>query len=835
MLCARAALVAVLCTTCLATLSPTLPAPGAYCTAGSPQQCNATNLCPPVAPYQCNHQNRSATPSCDTVPFTPVSCNGECFDARTCEVEKCPPCDTNSAGCNNCTQGSWYFCSEGTLEGHCFESAAEVTNTTTCTNCCYARACHVCPPCTMAQCDKYPCPGSTEVCLTNGGCASGHVWPTPECPECCALSSCPTPPPRPANPWDAVPLPVNCNATGLPDLSPSPAATPYGGVDVSQHGCRAWVTSDSCCGYVPRFNWILSTCHQNISKRNTQACTHVGANFTRFNINYVAVYQWDGTGWNRDDTSSVEYGANMTEYYLGGGWPNDWDLKYGPTTAFTGTNGVGPPAMMFVLSADAFAWSAFYALNQITVNRGPGGEVVADNCWSSSSGEFDFVESPFWAGVTIPTDRLYFTTTADSGRCLPTAKSAPSRYSSECSSNQCCLQCSCDLGSDAPVCFGETDNIGYTPMGCIQLNGTVPNGSMVFTVDGSNVSCANFTGAVGGGADSSSYFKQPNEYGDEPAVFAAVIDADGTTVYRWPADDLSIWPGITRFYAASRLDAVTGATRPTKVTFETPCVDPTKACGITHPSCAGDCPLIEAGGVFGEYTAGGAYCVEAAKDKQNWWDLFVSTGQLDGRMAADKLPFYAPVPHFTPPLPFYCNGSCGALCVNESCSVNSTYMCTSGDGYMGCTTDAITWPTSGRCGSCCNTTSCYFECPVCSEAEEAQFCGSCPSTAPYACTAGPAAGGCQPTNGWGQNPRACHSCCVCQGASNSPPATTATPPPFTLLSRAVYASSRSGSSLAAVFGMCAVLVAVAMAVKQRIEARRAAAAGSRNDKTVQLP
>jgi hypothetical protein len=432
-----------------------------------------------------------------------------------------------------------------------------------------------------------------------------------------------------------------CNATGLPALSPNPATTPWGGIDVSNFQCKAEVTSESCCGYVPRFNWILSTCQLDPKNRTTQACQHAGANASRLNVNYLSVYQWDGSGWNIDEASSLASGADLDSMLVGEGPPNEWDLKYGPTTNHTGTNGVGPPAMLFVLSAEEFVWSAFYALNQITVNRGPGGEVMKDNCWSSSSGEFDFVEAPFWAGVVIPTNRLYFTSTANSGRCIPTAKSVPSRYASECNDDQCCLPCNCEFASGAPVCFGSKNDIGYASLGCTQYNATgfLGPGQEVILLGGSNVSCANHSGSIGGGGDSSSYFVQPDT--PEPMIYAAVVDGDGMTTYRWRSSQENVWPGISRKYSVSRLTA----TRPTaNVAFGTPC-DTLEPCAIHQPACGDDCPLIEAGGKFGLNTPGGPFAVEAAKVGQNWWNLFNSTGQLTGRLtSASQLAFYSPVP-----------------------------------------------------------------------------------------------------------------------------------------------------------------------------------------------
>lgn len=747
-----------------------------FCPPVSPSWCNTPSVtCTGLAPYQC--MRSYGAPGCNAVPWTPTSCNGTCVNVAACDPGSCSvPCNSSSEGCG-CAASTPYYCSSGEYMGVCWPNASILAHSTGCQSCCNSTACHVCPPCTPEQCASTQClPPATQACLEKqGGC--GDVYPNRACLRCCSIASCPTPPPppptpkptpKPASPWDLVPGPSLCNSTGPPAFSPSPSATPYGAADVSNYGCREHVHED-CCGYYPRFNWILSTCERDVAKRSTMACKHSGASHSRMEINYVAAYQWNGSAWKLDPTSSAWHGAdspvNLTDFFVGGGWPQDWDLKYAPTSSNRGTNGLGPPGMLFVLSAKQFAWSAFYVLNQITVNRGPGGEKFPDNCWSSSSGEFDLIESPFWADVIIPENRLYLTTTADSGRCLPAAKNIPPAFAKTCNSAPCCQQCACGNAS-GKICYGNPSDIGYQAMGCQHEDHPEPLGpnQTVFTVDGSNTTCGNHFGAVAGGGDSSAYFVQPNLDGDVPMMYAAVIDRDGVSMYRWPADRDDVWPGLDPWTP----DATLTTTRPDIMTFKTPCNDSSEPCGIYEPSCHGDCPVIEAGNVFGLDQSGGPYAAEAAKQGMNWWHLFNSTGQIAGRVSKTGIPYSSPVPHFTPKLPFNCTGSCGVNCSREQCSPAVPYMCTWGDGIHGCAKYPDQWPLSGRCLQCCNVSSCYFECTTCSGSDYDRFCVKthpCKS-GDFICTSGNATKGCATqADFWGHTPSTCSSCCRCPRGS----------------------------------------------------------------------
>jgi hypothetical protein len=499
------------------------------------------------------------------------------------------------------------------------------------------------------------------------------------------------------------------------------------------------------------------------------ACTHKGAANVSLELNYVSAYQWDGNTWVKAVDSSIEPNADgsyidLDSYLMGGGYRQDWDVKFAPTTAVTGTNGLGPPGMMLIISAHTFRWSALYVLNQITLNRGPGDERAPDNCWGSSAGEFDLIEPAFWAGVRLPLDRLYVTTTADSGRCIPSQKSVPRSMAEHCSDPYCCEMCSCmNATGPHPVCAGKKGDIGFSPMGCFARDGAapLPSGYKPFDSDRSNVSCAAHFGGVTGGADSNAWFGGAEA---EDVIYAAVIDRDGVSVYRWPNWREDMMPGVT---ATSSPEFISQA-RPSNVTIQPPCKDPLQACGIYEPSCVGDCPLIEAGGVFGLDQSAGAFAAEAARDGLNWWDLFDSTGQTTGRVTPANLPVYVATKHYAIPLPFHCNGSCGALCDSvRRCTSKFPYMCTGGDGFMGCSNNSRAWPLSHHCSSCCNVSSCFFECTTCPAYMCEQGAGGCPAKVPYQCTAGGAVGGCSASAAhWGNQP-SCHACCRCAPRSAS--------------------------------------------------------------------
>lgn len=634
-----------------------------------------------------------------------------------------------------------------------------------------------CPMCSTAQCDIPDFVCSTVapfLCLT-GTSAKGcqpEPWTEAGCDSCCDYASCLPPPPTPfpASPWDLVPASKNCTKNGSLAFAPNPAATPYGGVDVSSYGCYASVTTD-CCGLTPRFNWVLSTCNTDPSKRLSMACNHTFGNTSRAEIYYIKAYQWNTNDqqWVLDPKSSVEAPhpggiVNFSEWNMtitDNGYKQDWDLKYGPTTAGQGTDGLGPPAMMFVVSAKAFAWSSFYLLNQITLNRGPGAEHYTDNCWGSSSGELDLIEPPFWAGIDLPHDHLYLTVTANAGRCFPVQKMVSKRFQRECSDAYCCQMCACPPGM---VCFGNAAYAGYTHMGCMFPNETIPTGSQRFTVDGSPTACGEYFGGVAGGADSTAFFAgEPEDPNQAEVIFAAVVDGDGVTVMRWPAANESaagaIWPGIGKYTADRQLQQ-----RPSvRVDPRPPCKHFEEPCAIYEPSCDDDCVLLSASGVFGLDQMSGAYAAEAARDGLNWWNLFISTNQTPD-LRSNQLPMYVDVPTHPVPLPYSCNVSCGATRCHEDnrCPVTSPFMCTGGDGNNGCSNVSSFWPLSPHCNSCCDVILCEVPCSAtCTPAEcDAMNCNR--NLTRFYCGAGELKGACNADPNYFPDQAGCTACCDVQ-------------------------------------------------------------------------
>lgn len=447
------------------------------------------------------------------------------------------------------------------------------------------------------------------------------------------------------------------------------------------------------------------------------------------------------------------------------GYKQDWDLKFGPTTAAQETNGLGPPAMMFVLSAKQFTWSSFYLLNQITLNRGPGAEHYTDNCWSSSSGELDLIEPPFWAGIDLPHDRLYLTITANAGRCFPVQKKVGKRFQRECSDPYCCQMCACPPGFK---CFGDTRYAGYAPMGCMPANGTVPSGLQSFDVDGSDTACGEYFGGVSGGADSTAYFSHDPDNNESSVIYVTVVDADGVTVMRWPSANTKsaaeVWPGIGKYNADNTLrknPIVPVRPRP-------PCDDFSTPCAVFEPACDDECVILSASGVYGLDQMSGPYAAEAARDGLNWWNLFVSTNQTPG-MESNQLPMYVDVPVHPVPLPFLCNESCGPVMCHEvnRCPVTAPYMCTAGDGLNGCSNVSTFWPLSPHCNSCCDVTACEVPCLAnCTPAQCDQM--NCnPVLTPYYCFAGPSEGGCSAEASYFPQQATCDGCCDVQSCPSS--------------------------------------------------------------------
>lgn len=677
--------------------------------------------------------------------------NGHALRRRHHLKASCPPCPANGTMCQSdypdqCGITAPLLCIP---TGGCSS-----TPPAKCPDCCDSSGCFPpSPPCDESQCE-IPCPSGDNVFCSDHGCGKRQWWGYG---QCCNRSNCKSFPPP--NPWDRVPPSPNCSFEYPPRMEPDPRATSIGGTSVEHLRCKANVT-ESCCGFTPRFNWVLAGCHKNPADRTSMACTHAGASKTDLSLFYVAAYQFNGSHWVKDHNSSLQpeqpppATVNLSKFYLGNNFGSDWDIKYGPRTDYTGTQGLGPPAMLFVLSALKFSWSSFYVLNQITINRGPSD---LDNCWNSSTGEFDILEPPFWYDVLLPEERLYTTVNADSGRCLPTQQEVPKMFSSFCTDPNCCEMCDCQPGD---ICFGDPLWIGFQPMNCIPANQShlIPPGSTVFSILNSSTMCSNFSGGLGGGSDANAFFAQFEVAPDATSfVHATVIDRDGVSTYRWMThgdaeEDDSVWTGLGAYRSAPVLSQL----RPRGVNMTPPCLTP-YPCGYFLPSCVGDCPVnLAAGQNYGYNERAGPYAAEAARDGLNFWESFVSTDQP--HTSPMSMPFELNLPHPT------CVNRCPSLICHSltRCAAANPYQCTRSRSLNitgACSASPTHWRKLESCLDCCDTSFCTFRCTKC----DASLCHPplCGPAVPYQCTGGKSKGGCSANSTfWGDTP-ACTSCCYC--------------------------------------------------------------------------
>ncbi|CUG89091.1 Hypothetical protein, putative [Bodo saltans] len=771
--------------------------------------------CSASSPFLCV----STTPGrgeCSVGPWPLTLECTSCCDFRSCLLDCDVPCTQTQ--CDSCIAPSVTVCSAGSIVGQC-SNGVSWSPAGGCAACCNASECHngpappltnppiltpapgwtespttfapptplpmtppatptpsgQCPPCSAEQC---PGTDGNNLCtqlipfLCLEGQASGECLETPwesgACAKCCDYLDClPSPPaPYPSSPWLLVPPSDNCSSDAALFLGPNPSATPYGGIDVSGLGCRASVSED-CCGVVPRFNWVLAACHSDPAKRISMACNHTYGNTSVAEIYYISAYQWnrDSNSWVMDPSSSfaAQTPGDVLDFetlnltLMTPSDRQDWDLKYGPTTANQGTSGLGPPAMMFVLSAKQLNWIAFFALNQISSNRGPGGERFPDNCWSSSAGEFDFLEAPFWAGINLPSHHLYATITSGTGRCLPVQKMVSSHFNRECSDPHCCQMCSCPLGY---VCVGDPRLVGYETMSCILANETIPPGMVAFEIDGDPTACGAYFSAVPGGSQSTSFFANETASSTHEIIVVAVVDSDGVTVYRWPSSDESsgnsVWPGIRKFGS----DASVQRNSASSIQPSPPCSDVDNVCSVHLPSCDDDCVIDSAFGQFGSSQLSGSYSAECARDGLNWWTIFDSTEQT-GSMRSSQLPMFVHVPTTPIPPPFHCNTTCPPnVCHSaQRCNISMPFMCTSGDELNLCTDVPSQFPWSGHCNACCDIQSCEIQCQQqCSLSICATM--ACDTQAqPFFCSSGPLQGACSATSASFSQQPACYTCC----------------------------------------------------------------------------
>ena len=239
-------------------------------------------------------------------------------------------------------------------------------------------------------------------------------------------------------------------------------------------------------------------------------------------VNYIAAYQWNASAgmWGIAPASSFNTDGRFPAFDMMkpyGGLPEEqawlapqpggsvfWSTGYYPA----GVPGVGPPGMLFVLSTEDWFGGTFYALNTLTLGRGPAFNYpaescpsgISDNCWASgNAGEIDFLE-PSWnnAALAVNYTAAFATTSNQVGRCFTGGVNtggfrSPNWVATEAS---------------------PLDTPGWAP---------------------------------------------------EAVIFVAVVDSVGNWVYRIPAARADeIWPGIGRTTAAASLQAAP-ALRPDSV------------------------------------------------------------------------------------------------------------------------------------------------------------------------------------------------------------------------------------------------------------------------------
>lgn len=385
---------------------------------------------------------------------------------------------------------------------------------------------------------------------------------------------------------------------------PSNAPNDYCGCNVdcdsikdAQHcvGCCTWdnpnlrclkfneVGKGSACTQVsPRWNWILTTCDTMGGQAFGGACQENP--FTTLDVRYIALYQLAKVGgsfvWQIIPDSSlnwkgthelVDFSALPTEFTQsqagpirscsGGG--GGWNGAFFPYKSV----GAAPPAFLAVLSYKRFYNAAWFVLNQRILDGGPDIPTSSSgtNCWGEiSAGEIDFLETPNLFPQQMKSARGWniFRTTS---------------YNA---ANRCF------------ACNHGTQNGSFSLAGC-------------------------------GGEPAATFYDANNEFHSEHGhLWAAVIDARGTTLYKDP-----YWPGLTPTCAASTLQNL----HPAKPQQQQPCRDPAATCGVYLPSCVTNVTSAMTT-ITGGDTSRIPRCtphdwVLHTTCTNNWWNLMMDTGQ----------------------------------------------------------------------------------------------------------------------------------------------------------------------------------------------------------------
>eukprot|EP01125_Pyxidicula_operculata_P014917 TRINITY_DN5023_c0_g1_i1.p1 TRINITY_DN5023_c0_g1~~TRINITY_DN5023_c0_g1_i1.p1 ORF type:complete len:416 (+),score=79.81 TRINITY_DN5023_c0_g1_i1:275-1522(+) len=407
------------------------------------------------------------------------------------------------------------------------------------------------------------------------------------------------------------------------------------------------------------WNWILGGCDPKmppVGPTGSGACKADVQNSSKYEIYYIAAYQWDGDKWNLDTTSSV-FGKNQgvingspefeklkvcgtdSPYPPGG----DWQDKWSPRTATTDTQGLGPPAFMYVLSAKSLEWMTFFSLMQKTINRGTEDQFAPpgySNCWYA---ELDFLEAPFWSNANGERTCMlaeypqasFMSTGAQFGGCFPMGMNMGNEFASECYTEWCCEATRCPDNPNANWPFMDPTQYGSSIAGCGSSTTKLPSNYTFLGPKNNPPQCTQFE--VLGGCNSNSFFENDPE---TEYLFVYVVDKFGVWGYRWittnEAYANSIWPGLRKYDSDPFLSVSHPVVTPTKQS--PPCLANDEYCVMLHPGSTGQRPCVSAAGDPKFLDNMGV----AAADGKNWWNLFQDTGQwvdsFDSSLLATLIP-----------------------------------------------------------------------------------------------------------------------------------------------------------------------------------------------------
>ncbi len=437
-----------------------------------------------------------------------------------------------------------------------------------------------------------PFPGGSEDCPTDARNAPPACPATPTYDTTKPLWPCPwvdSNDPEACCGGDSLDICASCDPM-LGDCSTDPLCFPGTSGMLETGGvCRPL----EGCFITPEFNWIIGACqgsncgdYSDSTAKNLRRYKNRG---TRAILNYVAAYRFDADQkiWVLEAPSSFNTDGAKGAYDLiqpwGGlgqddawlspqpGGAGGWGWGYYPA----GVEGLGAPAMLFVISTE-LSWNfTWYMLNKVTLDRGPTVSYPSEdcpqtnlNCWDAgNAGEIDFLQPPWTtsSGTADNYRRLYATSNNENGRCFS--------------------------GS-----MGETCQAG---------------------------------GQFGNVVTTNSYFLGSGPDKPEPYIFAAVVDQIGTFIYRIPSGESArpLWlapggsPGLSRKTAACQLKS-----RPE---LRPPNGGP--PCDETEPYCAlflPNCQATRWGGADSEGASNeGCYTNPHQGFGKNWFRNFVDTEQ----------------------------------------------------------------------------------------------------------------------------------------------------------------------------------------------------------------